>query len=174
MKITVNTQNIEKVMSKLELTPKQIVQASKHTTNRVINMTKTDIKRKAREKYTAKAGELTKSIKTIKSGMGGIIVSSGSPLPLTAFKMNPAKATKTKKQLRAEVKRGSRKPVKRGFLTSKGPYQRTGLRRYPIKPVYSLSHPQMLGEDSILESIEKNAEENLEKRLKHEIERILK
>ncbi|WP_435309674.1 hypothetical protein [Sebaldella termitidis] len=174
MDIKVNVDNAREVMETLRLKPEQIKQVSKHAVARTLAMTKTDINRKAREVYTVKAGELTKSLKVVKAGLSGIIVSTGSPLPLTAFKMSPAKVTKTKRRLSAEVKKGGLKPIKRGFLIAKGPYQRTSVRRYPIKRPYGPSAPQMFGEDSVLDSINKKATENLEKRLVHEIGRVLK
>ena len=174
MDIKLNVNNAREIMEALGLKPEQIKQVSKHAVARTLAMTKTDINRKAREAYTVKAGELTKSLKVVKAGLSGFIISTGSPLPLTAFKMSPAKVTKTKKRLSAEVKRGGLKPIKRGFLTAKGPHQRTSLRRYPIKRLYGPSAPQMVGENSVLDSIKKKATENLEKRVVHEIERILK
>jgi hypothetical protein len=174
MDIKVNVDNAREVMETLRLKPEQIKQVSKHAVARTLTMTKTDINRKARELYTVKAGELTKSLKVVKAGLSGIIKSTGSPLPLTAFKMSPAKVIKTKRRLSVEVKKGGLKPIKRGFLIAKGPRQRTSIRKYPIKRLYGPSAPQMLGEDSILDSINKKATENLEKRLVHEIGRVLK
>ena len=174
MKITVNTRNVEKIISKLDLTPKQVAQVSKLASNRVINMTKTDMKRKVREKYTAKAGEVAGSMSVIKSPIGGIIKSSGTPLPLTAFKLNPAKVGRTKKKLTASIKKGGLKPISKGFLIQKGAFQRKTDKRYPIKLLHGPSSPQMLGEQSILDDIEEKVMENMEKRITHEIGRILK
>lgn len=174
MDIKVNVNNAREIMSTLQLTQKQINQVSKRAVARTIAMTKTDMNRRARELYTANAGEISKSMKIVKTGVSGIIVSSGSPLPLTAFKISPAKVTKTKKKLSAQIKRGGLKPIKRGFLIAKGPYQRTSLKQYPIKRLYGPSAPQMLGEESILDSINEKATGNLEKRLIHEIGQVLK
>ena len=174
MDVKVNVNNAREVMDILGLKPEQVKQVIKSAVGRTVTMTKADIKRRTREVYTVKAGELTKSLKIVKTGLSGIIVSTGSPLPLTAFKMSPAKVTKTKRRLSAEVKKGGLKPIKRGFLIAKGPYQRTSVRRYPIKRPYGPSAPQMFGEDSVLDSINKKATENLEKRLVHEIGRVLK
>lgn len=174
MDIKVNVNNAREVMEALRLKPEQVKQVIKSSVGRAVTMTKADIKRRARETYTVKAGELTKSLKVVKTGLSGIIVSNGSPLPLTAFKTSPAKVTKSKRRFSAEVKKGGLKPIKRGFLIAKGPHQRTSLRKYPIKPLYGPSAPQMLGEDSVLDSINNKATENLEKRLVHEIGRVLK
>lgn len=174
MDIKVNVHNAREIMNTLQLTQKQIDQVSKRAVARTIAMTKTDMNRRARGLYTANAGEISKSMKIVKTGVSGVIISTGSPLPLTAFKMSPSKAVKTKKRLSAEVKRGGLKPIQRGFLIAKGPYQRTSLKRYPIKPLYGPSAPQMLGEETILEQINEKATENLEKRLIHEIGQVLK
>ena len=178
MEMRIDAKRVLEVLNNLKATPEQIKTIQKATVYRVTKMARTDIVRDTKEKYTVSAKDLRKSLKITldvdSSGFYGIIKSTGSPLPLTAFKMSPAKVTKTKRRLSAEVKKGGLKPIKRGFLIAKGPYQRTSVRRYPIKRPYGPSAPQMFGEDSVLDSINKKATENLEKRLVHEIGRVLK
>ena len=47
-------------------------------------------------------------------------------------------------------------------------------KTYPIKKLHGPSQPQMVGEQSILDEIEEKVMENMEKRIIHEIGRILK
>lgn len=83
-------------------------------------------------------------------------------------------------QVTAEIHKGKSKSLGSSvFLGSNGgegyiPFQRTGDGRTPIKSIKTVSVPQMITNEKVAETIQKNIEEGLTKRLEHHTERALK
>ena len=108
---------------------------------------------------------------------------SGRLLTPTHFKMKPATRPARKKTYRvsAEIIKGKRTNLNsRAFLGRAGkegtttiPWQRVGDGRLPVRPVKTLSVPQMI-DGRAKETINEIINENLEKRFNNQIKRIMK
>ena len=148
--------------------------------NRSMEMVKTEALRQATSKYTIKKGELSDSIKFTKSSGGNLtarIVSTGSVIGLDHFKLTPKTRGKYKKTVNSIVKKGEGGSIPNAFIAYSdgrlGAFKRKGEKRLPIERLMGPSAPQMLGEDSILEYLQRFMEEKLNMRLEHEIERLM-
>ena len=80
--------------------------------------------------------------------------------------------------VKATILKGHRASMKAGtfIATAKNatlPFQKTSASRYPVHPVRTLSVPQMIS-GKAKETIDSLIDENMEKRLEHHIERVMK
>lgn len=119
--------------------------------------------------------------------LGGIeveniaLVYSGRVLTPTHFKMKPTAPTAKRRDITAEIIKGSRVSLApgRAFLAdNRGggyiPFMRTGDDRYPIKSIKTLSVPQMITNEEVAEKIAENISAGLQKRLEHHVQQQLK
>lgn len=160
-----------------------IPRAQSNAINRSLTTARAEAIRIVRAEYIVSASAVRKTM-TIKSATinnpSGTIVSVGSPIALSKFDISPSRPNgKRKTPLTARVKLGSgKKVIKHAFVAKVssghiGAFIRTGESRFPIKQLYGPSVPQMLGEKNVSKKIEEKAAETLDKRLEHEINRIL-
>ena len=54
-----------------------------------------------------------------------------------------------------------------------GVFEREGPKRFPIEEKMGLSAAQMVGNEKVIEAVEEEAQETVNARLEHEIERLL-
>lgn len=83
-------------------------------------------------------------------------------------------------QVTVEIHKGKIKSLGSGvFLGSNGgegfiPFQRTGGGRTPVEAIKTVSVPQMITNEKVAETIQKNIEEGLTKRLEHHAQQAMK
>ncbi len=169
---------------------------------KVINRTVSDFKSRApgwvsqevTKEYNIQKKEVSGAL-TGKKSAGSIRVSGtkldnmqlvyeGRTLTPTHFKMKPATrpAKEKKYQITAQIKKnGGRKPLSSiAFLGSSGglgieiPFQRKGDERLPIESIKTVSIPQMITNTDVNGAISKRINEELEKRLQHNVKTLLK
>lgn len=112
------------------------------------------------------------------------LIYSGRALTPVHFGMRPTTRPKNKSyKVTAIVKKSEGRKVlsKKAFLANSGlegsrqiPFQRTTDKRYPIEPIRTISVPQMISNESVMERINNKISQELEKRLKHHVDVILK
>lgn len=151
--------------------------------NRSLFAARAEAVRAVTKEYVIRAGEVRKVMVIKKAGMSmlvGTVFAVGSPIALSKFDVSPKRpGGKKKKILTARVKKtGGRKPIKKAFISTTasghtGVFIRTSAKRLPIQQLHGPSIPQMLGADSVSKQIEARASDMLEKRLDHEIDRML-
>ncbi|MBP2654247.1 MAG: hypothetical protein H6Q73_1816 [Firmicutes bacterium] len=151
--------------------------------NRTVDGVKTDVTRKVAETYDIKAKDVRASLKAQKSTMATLNASvsgKGSPIPLIKFRVTPNKLgqQRTGTVLRASAKRSGGKPIPGAFLAQFksahiGVMQRVGKNRLPVKELYGPAVPQMMSENKVRQYVMDGANDRFEKRLDHEIERLL-
>lgn len=133
--------------------------------------------------YTTKRDQVARTMVTSKASKTSLVVgfsSKGGRIPLTSFQLRPRSPTVRGERMTVAVRKGSGgKTVGHGFIQRvKGgrlmALQRVGAARYPIKGLFGPAAPQMLGEEGVREKIEVRAQEILDKRMDHEIGRLLK
>lgn len=111
------------------------------------------------------------------------IVYQGRVMTPTHFGMKPTSRQNKPYQVTAQItKNGGRKALGSNvFLASSGgagttqiPFQRRGTARTPIDVVKTLSVPQMITNTSVSANIRKRINEEMKKRLEHNLQRIRK
>lgn len=111
------------------------------------------------------------------------IIYQGRVLTPTHFGMKPAGRQDKPYQVTVQItKKGGRKVLGTNvFLASSGgadtaqiPFQRRGKARTPIDAVKTLSVPQMISNADVSSNIQKRINEEMKKRLEHNLQRIKK
>ncbi|MGI6436405.1 MAG: phage tail protein [Syntrophomonadaceae bacterium] len=156
--------------------------------NRAATETRTKIITQTREDYFVKAGDIRDTIRITKATPDRtrvVIKSRGTKRELAAFKVRPGMPNPKKPPpvWRVAVKRDGLKGFPGGFLikgTSTGKLHvvtRVTSERYPIRIRYGPAVPQMIGQNLSKREynrlIENEAEKAFNKRLEHEINRLL-
>lgn len=181
--IEFTAEQIEKAERMLEHIPGAAPKAMARALNRAAESAKTEAGRKVRESYYVKSSDVSSTIKIYKASetdLNALVISRGNLMPLMKFRVTPRKPTPNrKKPIVARVKRGSGGPIKHAFVARMnsghiGVFTRAGKQRIPINENYGPSIPEMLNSESVSAWVEQKATETLDKRLDHEISRILK
>lgn len=179
--VTVTKGQIEKARELLHGFPGATRKVLAKSVNRSITSVRTEAVRKTREIYTVKARDVRDTIHLTRSKpsrLTGVISSVGSALPLSSFDHRPTTVNgKRRTPIRVTVKRGEHQALDRAFIArvggNKSIYERVGKKRMPIRKLYSLSVPQMIGNEGTVQSMADKARETMDKRLDHEIDRVL-
>lgn len=142
----------------------------------------------AKSKYTVKNAGFTKALQmknaTAKT-LSAKIESRGTPLQLSRFKVSPASPNTVAKSTKAKVySENSMKPLKKGdinaFVTRfKSGHvavaQREGKERYPIRILYSMSVPMMIGnEKKVMKKLRPEILKILDEQTDVQIKKLLK
>jgi len=160
--------------------------------NRAISNVKKNSAKETSSRYYITSGEVKKTLRLVKaskSSLKAAVISSGSGIALSKFKVNtgtPVRyrgAGRSPKVYRAGVKKsGGVKPLAgdpKAFIAvmksgHKGVFERTSDASLPIKQLYGPSVPQIMKNQDILDVINKDAAETLQKRLDVEINNVLR
>lgn len=169
--------------------PKEVlVPALNHTIGKV----NTAVKRGVAGQYVIPQKEIVKSIKIHKasaSNPAAAVVLRGKPKGLINFKLKPSKiqnqkgkTLKARKSLSVMIKKGGGykqigiKPAAFIAVANGTPnvFHRKGKDSLPIERLVTLSVPQMASAKTVINPIKQMAEEQLAKRINHELHRKLK
>lgn len=170
--IEVQIEGIE-IFDQLKNSDKQLEKALYFAKNRALNTVKTELARGVPKKYDTKQKTIRDRTRVNKNT--GEVSVKGSPIRLFKFRVTP---TSPRRQLvTASVKR-ARKSLPHAFVQQMsnghiGIFERVGKSRYPIRQLYSVSAPQMAGEQEVLEGAMERASIVFDERLSHEIGRLL-
>ena len=170
--IEVQIEGIE-IFDQLKNADKQLEKALYFAKNRALNTVKTELARGVPKKYDTKQKTIRDRTRVNKNT--GEVSVTGSPIRLFKFRVTP---TSPKRQLvTASVKRAS-KSLPNAFVQQMrngtiGVFERVGKSRYPIRQLYTVSAPQMAGNEEVLEGATERASIVFDERLSHEIGRLL-
>lgn len=170
--IEVQIEGIE-IFDQLQNSDKQLEKALYFAKNRALNTVKTELARGVPKKYDTKQKTIRDRTRVNKDA--GEVSVKGSPIRLFKFRVTP---TSPRRQLvTASVKRAS-KSLPNAFVQQMrngtiGVFERVGKSRYPIRQLYSVSAPQMAGNEEVLEGAMERASIVFDERLSHEIGRLL-
>ena len=132
---------------------------------------------KAAERYTAKVGDIAKTLKKKVTGTTGELVSKSSRLSLTKFnhspKKRPKRARKGNPYLYSEVLRGKKVLMEHFFLAKKDIFERAGQPRFPIEKKFGPSAAEMLGKPPVSTYIAARMEERIKIDVMHEVGALL-
>ncbi|MEK4713470.1 phage tail protein [Sporosarcina sp. FSL K6-5500] len=163
------------IQRRLAEIPNKAPNAISAALNRTVTNVATNLNKEVRKEYTIKAGDVKGTIKKRTANRGDLrasVKSTGGVIPLDKFKTSKL----GRKQVKVAVKKGQLKKVLGAFAADiSGPkiFKRKTKKRLPINKLFGPSVPQMAGESSIAERINNQASETFERRLDHEINRLL-
>lgn len=135
----------------------------------------------AAEAYTIKKGDFMKNVHQkshIKSESGGIVSMSisyaGNVLPLLTFNTKYSRSG----LLQTQVKRdGATAVLERAFAARVfgpiGVFERVGEKRFPVEQKFGPSTAHMMRSEHVIEKMDATVRETFERRLEHEITRVL-
>lgn len=181
--IYISADQIREVEIRLGNLKEKVPSALQRALNRAASNVKTNLVKQATEQYTIKAKDVRETIKIYNANTQNIMAvveSKGRRIPLINFNVRPRNYSPKAppKVLQVEVKRDGLKSLHGAFInTGKSGKQhvlkRTGESRYPIHIKYGPSVPEMLGNKNIKEYVEQEAYKMLDKRIEHEINRLI-
>jgi hypothetical protein len=190
--IELTAEQIARAEAALNHIPGAVQKAASSAINRAAQSAMTEAARKARETYYIRHKDVLDTMKIYRatpSDLSAMVVSRGSVIALSRFRITPRKPQPSRAAkarwgkgraaaLVARVKKGEGGPIKRAFMARVksghlGVFRRTSKSRYPVEHLHGPSVPQMLGSRSVSEAVEQRAMEQLDKRLDHEIKRAL-
>lgn len=180
LSIDVDKNKISEVEKALGSYYKQAPTAIFRALNRAATNINSNIKKEVRKEYNIKAGDVNETLtvkRANKSNLSASVMSMGGLTPLDKFKVSPKTINPNRKSpIKIGVKKDGVKVVLDAFVADVNGtkvFQRTGEARLPIRMLFGPSVPQMLSNEDIRKEIETQGQETFEKRLSHEIDRIM-
>ena len=182
VKVRVNGFDILKVERELGNMSRKTPSVFSRSMNRAIQNMRTSANKKTRETYHLKASQINETMRVRKSSASRLyaeVKSSGKLIGLEKFSMSPrSPSSKGKSKIRVAVKRGPKKSIERsfirGFESGKNiVMQRETKKRLPIRRLVGPSIPQVMNNEAAVKFVQKQGHETLQKRLDHEIARLV-
>ncbi len=180
MNISISTEGLERANAALKHIKGAFPRAVASTMNRVLEGMRTDAVAETKERYFVKPSDIRKTItlkKTSSGDLNGAMVSKGNRKSLADYQLIPKTPKKGMKGLQGAVKTDGLKNISGGFLVRRGekykPYIRTGSGKFAIQSIISPAVPQILKNEETVAIIEQKASERFEKRIDHEVIRLL-
>ena len=180
--IEITSETIERTQTLLAGIPKGAERAFSSAINRGLSHTKTQAFKQVRKVYAVKQSALneatTTRVQNARTGnLVGYVSFSGVKIPLYKFQVTPKEPRKGQK-VRAAVMKGGGTTFDSAFISKMrsghiGIFERITSRRLPIEEKMGLSAAQMVKNEVIMDQLIKEAQEKVDERLNHEIDRIL-
>lgn len=180
MPISVSWENVRELQKLMSDSPDKVNQVLARAVNRSVSTVKAAISRKVREKYLIKAADVKTSIDITKATADkpvAIVRSSGKKIDLTKFRVRPDMLKKGAHDYSVQILKGGGMKEVPGFAAGGehwGLFRRTGAARYPITRLMGPAVPEMIGRPDVMEYIEEKGNEMLQKRIRHEIDYIMR
>jgi len=177
----VGNKNLERANKVLAGIPGGVFRAAHAALKRSGETSKTKAGQFAAAEYTINKGTFMSNVSSksrISGNSGGVISMSisyaGNVLPLLTFNTKYARNGK----IQAQVKRnGGASTLQHAFAASIfGPiavFERVGSPRFPVEQKFGPSTAHMMQNDSVIEQMDETIRETYEKRMDHEISRVL-
>lgn len=180
--IEITSETIERTQTLLAGIPKGAERAFSSAINRGLSHAKTQAFKQVKTVYAVKQSALneattTRVQKASTGNLAGYVSFSGVKIPLYKFQVTPKEPRKGQK-VRAGVMKGGDATFDNAFIAKMknghiGIFERITSRRLPIEEKMGLSAAQMVQNEVIMDQLTKEAQEKVDERLKHEIDRIL-
>jgi len=191
-RVTVDAKEMMKVQIRLGAYAKQAPVIVSRALNRAATTTRSAAVKEARSNYYVKASAVRETFAVNKASKGRLtasVYSQAGSLPLDKFKFSPKQPRPKNPQiLKVAAKKTGMKELRHAFVANvsgtkifertgefdeakKGRYK--GKRREKIKRLMGPPIPIMVGNAKTREAVERKSAETYEKRLDHEIKRVL-
>lgn len=177
--LKIDDSEFKKTIRQLSNVPKQIPKAAASAINRTLTFTRKRVNQEVRKTYNVKSGDVTKTLEIHKanaSNLTAYIISKGGRLTLGRFGRNTGNWKKGK-AVKVKVKKAGIKAINTtpkafiaGLTGNNHIVKREGASRYPIKVLHTLSVPQMISNENVSETVQREATEKLRERIDHEVE----
>ena len=151
--IEISTEAIERVERILAGVPKGAERALSNAINRGLSRVKTGATKRVKEVYTVQSSAFTASANTQ--------VSKASTSNLAGVVSFAGGGTQFEEAFIANMRNGT------------GVFERETSKRFPVDELMGLSAAQMVGNERIVQELQEEAQEVINERLEHEIDRIL-
>lgn len=181
--IEITSETMERAQTLLADVPKGAERAISAAINRGLSHTKTQAFRQVKTVYAVKQNALNDATKTgvqkaSTGNLAGYVSFSGVKIPLYKFKVSPKEPHTGRKVKAAVMKEGGGAIFDNAFIAKMknghtGIFERITSKRLPIKEIMGLSAAQMVQNEIIIDNLYEAAQEKVEERLEHEIDRIL-
>jgi hypothetical protein len=180
--IIVDTRQLRAVEKRLGRVKDRAPKAISLAMNRTIRAGRTELGRGVRAAYLIKQSDVYATLSMRFASAGGMKAELRSKfsgmLPLIKFKVRP-KQPGSRRPVHAQVKVGGGGTINRAFVPRMptgyvGVFRRQGTGRFPIKELRTISVPIMVGQAEVKEPVGNKMAETFQKRIEHEIGRILK
>lgn len=178
----IDSKGLGSVRIDLQKVAKQIPGATVSALNRTLIFTATKTVKEVTNEYAIKSNTVKSSMKRVRAkgnSLYAYISSTGPAIPLGKFQHTPRKYSKRVKSVKVKVKKsGGYKNIKtnpKAFVqTIYGAeadiYKRKGKSRFPVIKLKSISVPQMISNEKIINNVQQAAALKLQERIEHEIE----
>lgn len=182
--IEITSDAIERAGTLLAGIPNGAERVFANAINRGLGRVKTQATKRVKEVYTVQYKALQEATKTRVSkastgNLAGYVSFSGVKIPLYKFKVTPTKPG-TGQRVRAAVKKGGSGTLFEDAFVAEmrsnghtGVFERLTRERFPIEEKMGLSAAQMVANENIIDSLGKEAQELVNERIIHEMNRIL-
>lgn len=178
--VDVDQATVKYVQMRLGEFSKRAPNAISNAINRGVTNVNTNIRKEIRKEYHIKAGDINVTLTKQRANRGsltGAVLSEGHLIGLEKFKVNPKTINPRRKNpLRVAVKKSGGSTVGGAFIADHYRpklFMRNTNKRLPIRRLFGPSVPQMLGREDIRDFIVRDGHDTFERRLQHEINRIL-
>ena len=193
--ITTNADEVERKLA--EITDKSKL-GMMRAMNRTASVVNTSVKKEVSARYFISQKKISETLhieNASTSNLTALVVSQGSKLGLEKFKVSPLRPVKLSKKgkrtpgvYKAAIKKaGGLKPLTgKNILGRKnkpfvaimpngheGVFIRETWDAYPIDSMMGPAVPQLAGKKEVMEAVTKKANETLEKRIEHELSRVM-
>jgi hypothetical protein len=183
--IRATSKQAQRAVRLLSSIPGEVPKAIARAINRSTEAARTEMSKGIREEYYIRHQDIASVTGITKANAARKSISArirlrGTKRELMLFRVSPKSEEARPKVLKVAVKKGGLKKLPGAFIRrgskSGNPHvlRRVGKTRYPIHIKYGPSVPQMADNPKITSAIEERAREMLDKRLDHEINRVLK
>lgn len=177
--IAVSWENVRELQKLFSSSPEKVNKILSRAVNRTVSNVKSNIGKEVRKKYLIKAADVKESLHITQATANkpvALVRSTGKKIDLTKFRLRPEALFAGEHDYYIQVlKDGGMKEVP-GFAAkapSWGLFRRTGAARFPIARMMGPSVPEMIGRPDVMEYIEKQGNDMLNKRVAHEIEHLM-
>ncbi|HJF34178.1 MAG TPA: phage tail protein [Sporosarcina psychrophila] len=178
--VELDERRLKEVQLRLGQFSKKAPNAISNALNRAMNNVNTNIKKEIRKEYHIKVGDINATLTKMRASKGSLsaaVKSKGHLIGLDKFKISPKTINPKRKSLVSiAVKKSGGKKVKGAFVADANGakmFMRLNKDRLPIRRLFGPSVPQMLGNQEIRDYVEAEGKETFERRLDHEINRLL-
>lgn len=147
--------------------------------NRAASNLNTNLKRETRKRYVIKQKDIKLAVtKASRFKLSAVVKSEGERIPLDKFKVSPnvPRHKNPPKSLKVQVKKDGIKELFHAFVVNingNKVFERRDKAHLPIDKLFGPAIPQMIRNKETVEYAEKEAIKTYEKRLDHEIKRVL-
>lgn len=180
--VHIDAETMERVEALLAEVPKGAERAFSNAINRGLSKVKTRAFREVKQVYTVQSSALSSATNTtVKSAstgdLAGHVHFAGYEIPLYKFSVTP-KRPGTGKRVSATMKRGGGAVYDDAFIAEMknghtGVFRRETRKHLPISEYMGLSAAHMVGETTVAEKLQEEAQKTVDERVMHEVERIL-